>query len=238
MNKFKLTAVLFASCILFGAYAQGVDAKAGSSQSLKFAEMSGKTLDKIMSDKKEKENYFVIDVREPNEYAAGHVRYAINISVNEIEKRINEISDLKDKNVVVICQTGNRSGHAAKILKMNGFTSMFNAKGMRQYKYTAVTKTPNIRGKDLQKAADDGAYFIIDARDEKDYAEGRLKGAVNITLDTLDKKMSEIPKDRPIAVYCYSGNRSFELAERLTKAGFKAVSSLDGSTEYAFTMVK
>ena len=229
MNKFKLTAVLFASCILFGAYAQGVDAKAGSSQSLKFAEMSGK---------KEKENYFVIDVREPNEYAAGHVRYAINISVNEIEKRINEISDLKDKNVVVICQTGNRSGHAAKILKMNGFTSVFNAKGMRQYKYTAVTKTPNIRGKDLQKAADDGAYFIIDARDEKDYAEGRLKGAVNITLDTLDKKMSEIPKDRPIAVYCYSGNRSFELAERLTKAGFKAVSSLDGSTEYAFTMVK
>ena len=200
--------------------------------------MSGKTLDKIMSDKKEKENYFVIDVREPNEYAAGHVRYAINISVNEIEKRINEISDLKDKNVVVICQTGNRSGHAAKILKMNGFTSVFNAKGMRQYKYTAVTKTPNIRGKDLQKAADDGAYFIIDARDEKDYAEGRLKGAVNITLDTLDKKMSEIPKDRPIAVYCYSGNRSFELAERLTKAGFKAVSSLDGSTEYAFTMVK
>ena len=238
MNKFKLTAVLFASCILFGAYAQGVDAKAGSSQSLKFAEMSGKTLDKIMSDKKEKENYFVIDVREPNEYAAGHVRYAINISVNEIEKRINEISDLKDKNVVVICQTGNRSGHAAKILKMNGFTSVFNAKGMRQYKYTAVTKTPNIRGKDLKKAADDGAYFIIDARDEKDYAEGRLKGAVNITLDTLDKKMSEIPKDRPIAVYCYSGNRSFELAERLTKAGFKAVSSLDGSTEYAFTMVK
>lgn len=238
MNKFKLTAVLFASCILFGAYAQDVDAKAGSSQSLKFAEMSGKTLDKIMSDKKEKENYFVIDVREPNEYAAGHVRYAINISVNEIEKRINEISDLKDKNVVVICQTGNRSGHAAKILKMNGFTSVFNAKGMRQYKYTAVTKTPNIRGKDLQKAADDGAYFIIDARDEKDYAEGRLKGAVNITLDTLDKKMSEIPKDRPIAVYCYSGNRSFELAERLTKAGFKAVSSLDGSTEYAFTMVK
>ena len=238
MNKFKLTAVLFASCVLFGAYAQGVDAKAGSSQSLKFAEMSGKTLDKIMSDKKEKENYFVIDVREPNEYAAGHVRYAINISVNEIEKRINEISDLKDKNVVVICQTGNRSGHAAKILKMNGFASVFNAKGMRQYKYTAVTKTPNIRGKDLQKAADDGTYFIIDARDEKDYAEGRLKGAVNITLDTLDKKMSEIPKDRPIAVYCYSGNRSFELAERLTKAGFKAVSSLDGSTEYAFTMVK
>lgn len=238
MNKFKLTAVLFASCVLFGAYAQGVDAKAGSSQPLKFAEMSGKTLDKIMSDKKEKENYFVIDVREPNEYAAGHVRYAINISVNEIEKRINEISDLKDKNVVVICQTGNRSGHAAKILKMNGFASVFNAKGMRQYKYTAVTKTPNIRGKDLQKAADDGAYFIIDARDEKDYAEGRLKGAVNITLDTLDKKMSEIPKDRPIAVYCYSGNRSFELAERLTKAGFKAISSLDGSTEYAFTMVK
>ena len=238
MNKSKLMAVLFACCLLFSAYGQGMDAKAGSSKSLKFAEMSGETLDKIMSDKKEKENYFVIDVREPDEYAEGHVSYAINISVNEIEKRINEISDLKDKNVVVICQTGNRSGHAAKILKMNGFTSVFNAKGMRQYKYTAVTKTPNIRGKDLQKAADDGAYFIIDARDEKDYAEGRLKGAVNITLDTLDKKMSEIPKDRPIAVYCYSGNRSFELAERLTKAGFKAVSSFDGSTEYAFTMVK
>lgn len=238
MNKFTITAFFTVCSVLFNAYADNMDAKAGSSKSMKYKEMSGLELDKIMNDKKEKENYFVLDVREPPEYAEGHVRYAVNISVGELEKRLGEISDLKDKKVVTICRSGSRSAQAAKILKKHGFTDVFNAKGMSQYKYASVTKTPNIRGKDLAKAAENNSYFIIDAREEKDFNEGHLNGAVNITLDTLNAKINTLPKGKPIAVYCYSGNRSFELANRLVSAGYNAVSSLDGSAEYKFPFVK
>ena len=71
--------------------------------------LSGENLEKIMSDKNEREKYHIIDVREANEYSEGHVRYAINISVREIENRTKEISDWKDKNVVVLCRSGKRS---------------------------------------------------------------------------------------------------------------------------------
>lgn len=66
------------------------------------ANLTGKQLEAIMSDKVEKEKYLIIDVREKEEYVQGHVRYAINIGVNELEYRLKEIDDWKNKNIVTI----------------------------------------------------------------------------------------------------------------------------------------
>ena len=77
----------------------------------------------------------LIDVREDYEYKAGHVPYSINISVQEIESRISEISDWKEKNVIVICRSGRRSRAAAEILVKHGFKKIFDADGVSKYNY-------------------------------------------------------------------------------------------------------
>ncbi len=97
--------------------------------------MDGSRLEAILNDETEREKYLVIDVREDYEYKAGHVTHAINISVQEIESRISEISDWKEKNVIVICRSGRRSRTAAEILVKNGFKKIFDADGVSKYNY-------------------------------------------------------------------------------------------------------
>ena len=97
--------------------------------------MDGSRLEAILNDETERGKYLIIDVREDYEYKAGHVPYSINISVQEIESRISEISDWKEKNVVVICRSGRRSRIAAETLVRLGFKKVFDADGVIKYNY-------------------------------------------------------------------------------------------------------
>ena len=97
--------------------------------------MDGSRLEAILNDETEREKYLVIDVREDYEYKAGHVPHAINISVQEIESRISEISDWKEKNIIVICRSGKRSRAASEILVKHGFKKIFDADGVSKYNY-------------------------------------------------------------------------------------------------------
>jgi rhodanese-related sulfurtransferase len=68
-----------------------------------------------------------IDVRTPNEYRGNHIKDFKNIPLSEFGKRTQELS--KDKEVVVICQSGMRSSNASKALKKLGFKEITNVKG-------------------------------------------------------------------------------------------------------------
>ncbi|MCB0318385.1 MAG: rhodanese-like domain-containing protein [Bdellovibrionales bacterium] len=71
----------------------------------------------------------LIDVRNPDEYLEGHLANAINIPHDEIGNRISEISQFKEKKVVVYCRSGRRSGLAKTELLANGFNNVENAGG-------------------------------------------------------------------------------------------------------------
>ena len=63
-------------------------------------------------------NVFMLDVREPDEYAAGHIPGITLIPMGEIIDRLNEIPT--DQEVIVTCRTGNRSAQIADYLNANG----------------------------------------------------------------------------------------------------------------------
>ena len=71
----------------------------------------------------------VLDVREANEYAAGHLPRARHIPLPELGNRVEEIGKYKEKPVIVTCQGGTRSGRAARLLKAAGFTAVYQLKG-------------------------------------------------------------------------------------------------------------
>lgn len=83
-------------------------------------------------------NRILIDVREENEFAAGHIAGAVNIPLSVLESRLSEIEDHKNKQIILYCNTGNRSGKAADILVKNGFTKIYNAEGVKQFEYELV----------------------------------------------------------------------------------------------------
>jgi phage shock protein E len=74
----------------------------------------------------------VIDVRTPQEYAAGHIDGAININHSDIAQEISKADLAKDDRVILYCRSGNRSGIAQDTLKKTGFTRVENYGGMDQ----------------------------------------------------------------------------------------------------------
>lgn len=75
---------------------------------------------------------FILDVRQPEEYEAGHIPGSVLIPLDILESRLSEIP--KDNNVVVVCRSGNRSATGRDILLNAGFTSVTSmAGGMNQW---------------------------------------------------------------------------------------------------------
>jgi len=72
-------------------------------------------------------NVQFVDVRTPGEYKANHRKPFKNIPLAELANRSNELD--REKEVVIICQSGMRSSKAAKILKKQGFNHVTNVKG-------------------------------------------------------------------------------------------------------------
>ncbi|MCC2599420.1 rhodanese-like domain-containing protein [Sphingobacterium sp. FBM7-1] len=79
-----------------------------------------------------KNNPQLIDVRTPLEFNGGTVKGAKNIPLSELESKLGSLD--KSKNIVVFCQSGNRSGQAMRILQNKGFEKVHNGGGWRALK--------------------------------------------------------------------------------------------------------
>ncbi|KAB2333833.1 rhodanese-like domain-containing protein [Cytobacillus gottheilii] len=69
----------------------------------------------------------LIDVREPNEYEAGHILGARNIPLSQLKTRLQELRP--DKPVYLYCQSGMRSGRAAQLLNRKGYKNLSHLQG-------------------------------------------------------------------------------------------------------------
>lgn len=83
-------------------------------------QLSAKELD-------QKKGMMLLDVRTDKEYEAGHIPGAVHIPLAEIGDRIKKLK--KDKDLVVYCQSGNRSIWAIKRLMGMGYKNLYNLKG-------------------------------------------------------------------------------------------------------------
>jgi len=70
---------------------------------------------------------FVLDVRTPEEYVAGHVPGAVNIPYDQVGARLAEVP--KDKQVVLYCRSGRRAVMASEVLAANGYTRLQHLEG-------------------------------------------------------------------------------------------------------------
>lgn len=75
--------------------------------------------------------------------------------------------------------------------------------------------------------------MLLDVRSPSEYASGHLDGAVNIPVSDLGGRLAKLgKKDRPIVVYCRSGNRSGQAARILGAAGFTKVFDLGAMSNW------
>lgn len=73
----------------------------------------------------------VLDVRTPGEYTGelGHIKGAKLIPHRELQSRLGELAEYRDKNILVYCHSGGRSSYAQDLLKSSGFSSVYDLRG-------------------------------------------------------------------------------------------------------------
>jgi rhodanese-related sulfurtransferase len=76
-----------------------------------------------------REDAQIIDVREPDEYVAGHLPESRNFPLARLEERAGELEKAKNSPVILVCQSGARSSGACKQLEKLGFTKVHNLDG-------------------------------------------------------------------------------------------------------------
>jgi rhodanese-related sulfurtransferase len=73
--------------------------------------------------------------------------------------------------------------------------------------------------------------LLLDVRENDERAAARIEPSVHIPMNEIPGRLEELPRDRPIVVYCHHGQRSAMVAGYLERAGFSRVSNLTGGID-------
>ena len=90
----------------------------------------------------------------------------------------------------------------------------------------------SVDASEFEKAVADTAYTVLDVRTAAEYAEGHIPGT-HFNIDVLEdgfeqEALKALPKDRPVALYCRSGNRSKTAARILSENGYQVLELATG----------
>lgn len=66
-------------------------------------------------------------------------------------------------------------------------------------------------------------HLLVDVRTVAEFNEGHIKGARNLPVQEMERKLRELPKDKPVILYCRSGSRSGMALQILQTAGYTNV---------------
>jgi rhodanese-related sulfurtransferase len=165
----------------------------------------------------------MLDVRDPADYAKGHLAGSINIGLGgQYATWAGTLLD-RARPIVIIAEPG-REQEAALRLGRIGFD---HVKGYLREGMQALAERPDLvwpteRISALMVAdelAGADPPLVLDIRNPREWAARHIDGSVNIPLNHLQERIDEIPRDRRIAVHCAGGYRSSIAASILHQYG-------------------
>jgi hydroxyacylglutathione hydrolase len=177
----------------------------------------------------------VVDARDPQEFAAGHLHGSLNVPADgRFAERAGMVVEPGPQIVVVAPQ--DREEEVITRLARIGFD---NVSGYLREPEAAFVTVPGemarasrLTVRDLTDAlAGQRPPTVVDVRNAGERAAGAIEPSLHIPLAELPKRLAEVPRDEPVVVYCAHGSRSSIGASLLRKAGHRDVSDLIGGME-------
>jgi DMSO/TMAO reductase YedYZ molybdopterin-dependent catalytic subunit len=181
----------------------------------------------------------LVDVRSPQETAAGAIPGAIEIPLAVIADSIESLD--RTAPVVVYCASGYRSMVAASVLRASGFDDVSDVIGGFGAWQTAglpsacgevIEDTPQVGPRAAKTMVDDGA-LLLDVREPDEWCTEHAPGAVLLPTGRVHARQDELPRDRRLVVVCRSGGRSAAVTASLRRSGFDAVNLAGGMCAWA-----
>ncbi len=118
LRQLTCIAMLFVMTVLTGCDGQATPVEPVSSKTAS-----------LLMEKVQNDEWLLIDVRSPEEFAEGHIPGAINMPHNQIESYVSQLDDYKNQRIIVYCQSGRRAMLTLETLKARSFTDVSHLEG-------------------------------------------------------------------------------------------------------------
>ena len=161
----------------------------------------------------------------------------LKLLLDKGSKKILGCQIANEKNIEVrlyIIKTIMEKGGELKDLvkyKVNPTDNEWNPDILNILALSAISKSEenstDVEASDIEKLVKN-KEFLLDVREEYEYQDGHIKGAINLPLREILEKKDTLPKDKDIYVYCRSGHRSADAVNFLKSLGFEKVHNVDG----------
>jgi len=173
----------------------------------------------------------VLDTREPGDFAAAHLHGSINVGLNgQFATWAGTVLD-RDHPIVIIADPGKERESATRLGRIgfdhvagylqDGLASLAGRDDLQ-------SRTERLSPQVAAERAQTGTPVLLDVRGPGERAQRRIAGSISIPLTQLPRRLDEVPRERPLIVYCAGGYRSSIAASVLHRAGFSEVSELAG----------
>ena len=174
----------------------------------------------------------LLDAREPSDFAAGHLRNAVNVGLGgRFAEWAGDVL-APDRDVVLVGDPGialeakvrlARVGYDRVVGQLDDLGDISTNRGDLMEKSSRLTIGQLAELRNLEPDLQ-----LVDVRSPSETAEGTLPGAREISLSVLTDSLAGLDPQSPVVVYCASGYRSSIAASVLVDAGFADVSDLLG----------
>jgi len=174
----------------------------------------------------------VLDTRDAAQFASGHLRGSINIGlVGQYATWAGTVLD-PEKPILIIADPGQESESALRLGRIGLDTVVgyldggFRSVDARPSLITTTERiTPELAA---ERAGGVNPPLLLDVRAPGERAAKKIDGSVSVPCQELRDRLDEIPRNRPILVYCAGGYRSSLAASLLQRAGVSQVSEIAG----------
>ena len=183
-----------------------------------------------------KQEFTLVDARTKEEYDEAQIVRAINITEKGYEAQAAQLPSDKKALLVIYCN-GVKCGKSKKVAakaEAAGYTNItLYADGFPVWEekalpitagpeYSKKIETTKLKPAELKQMIDGGSkdFVIVDVRDESEYKEGHIPGAMNIPVETFAAKSEVLPKEKKVIVYCNTGGRSYTAYRKLIKLAY------------------
>jgi glyoxylase-like metal-dependent hydrolase (beta-lactamase superfamily II)/rhodanese-related sulfurtransferase len=174
----------------------------------------------------------VVDTRDPAAFASAHLTGSVNIGLlGQYATWAGTLLD-RERPIVLVADPGAEVEAATRLGRI-GFDTVagYLADGMRSAEAhpAAVAATERITPElAAERIASHEPPLVVDVRTPGERARKAVPGSISVPLNELQDRAGELPRDRPLLLYCAGGYRSSIAASLLTRAGFTSVSEIAG----------
>ncbi len=174
----------------------------------------------------------VVDTRDDQEFATGHLAGSINIPA---DGRFAETAGMvlqPDQKIVVVAAPGGEQEVATRLARIGfdhavGYLPSLDSAFIELQ--ADVVRSSRLTPRQLSELlATDDAPWMLDVRNASEREAGAIPGSWHIPLPELARRVDEVPSDRPIVAYCAGGWRSSVAASFLRRRGLADTSDLVG----------